>query len=157
MFRRLGALLPKDTLLDFKAELFFVFLQLSRQLGVSPPDRLDLEQPVDGLERDTAGFGDQEEGEEEREERECGEEEVDTVVHLRKHLLGEPRDEEVEQPVASCCRGLREGSEVGIEEFLNICQFILPSISIVRYIPSCKPKAFRSMSGCRQPAKWLAE
>lgn len=121
MFRRLGALLPKDTLLDFKAELFFVFLQLSLQLGVSPPDRLDLEQPVDGLERDTAGFGDQEEGEEEREERECGEEEVDTVVHLRKHLLGEPRDEEVEQPVASCCRGLREGSEVGIEEFLNIC------------------------------------
>lgn len=68
MSRRLCALLPKDTLLDFKAELFFVFLQLSLQLAVCPPDRLDLEQSVNGLKRDTAGFGDQEEGEEEGEE-----------------------------------------------------------------------------------------
>lgn len=78
-----------STILDLESELLFLCCQLGLQLLVRVPNWLDLEQALDLLQRDTAGLGDEEEGEEEGEEGQRGEEEVDTVSHGREHLLGE--------------------------------------------------------------------
>jgi hypothetical protein len=51
-------------------------------------------------------------------------------VHCCEHLLGESGDEEVEEPVAGCCGGLRQGSEVGIEEFLFNVNGLIFDISL---------------------------
>lgn len=88
-------LVVNSTILDFESELLFLCCQLGLQLLIRVPDRLDLEQALDLLQRDTAGLGDEEEGEEEGEEGEGGEEEVDTVSHGREHLFGESRHKEV--------------------------------------------------------------
>lgn len=104
--------------LDVKSKLFFFLLQLSLKCLVGPPDRLALEQTVHLLQRDTAGLGDEEEGEEEGEEGEGCEKEVNPIAHSLEHLLGEPRDKEVEQPVAGRCAGLGQGAEVRVKEFL---------------------------------------
>ena len=105
-------------ILDVVAELLLLFLQLHLERLVGAPHGLALEQPIDLLQRDTTGFGDEEEGEEEGQEGERGEEEVYAVVHGDEHLLGEAGDEEVEEPVAGGREGLSQGTEVGVEEFL---------------------------------------
>lgn len=111
-------LVVNSTILDLESELLFLCGQLGLQLLVRVPDGLDLEQALDLLQRNTAGLGDEEEGEEEGEEGQGGEEEVDTVSHGREHLFGESRHEEVEQPVAGSGAGLGQRTEVGVEEFL---------------------------------------
>lgn len=107
------------TFLDIMAELLFLLLELSLEDLVSFPDWLDHEQPLDLLEGNTAGFGDEEEGEYEGKERQGSEEHIHAVTHGSKHLLSESRHQEVEEPVA-CRRGsLSQRTEVGVEEFLE--------------------------------------
>lgn len=104
--------------LDIKAELLLFFLEQRLELLVCLPNGLLLEEAVDLLQRNTTGLRDEEEGEEEGKEGQGGEEEVYTIAHSLEHLLGEARDEEVEQPVTGSGTGLGQGTEVGIEEFL---------------------------------------
>lgn len=104
--------------LDVGAEPLLLRRQLLLERLVCLPDRLDLEQALHLLQWDTTGLGDEEEGVEEREEGQRREEEVHAVAHRGEHLLGEPRHEEVEQPVAGSGAGLGYGAEVGVEEFL---------------------------------------
>lgn len=98
----------KSTIFDIESELLVFCSQLGLQLLVRVPDRLDLEQALDLLQRDTTGLRDEEEGKEECEEGQGGEEEIDTVSHGREHLFGEARDEEVEEPVAGSRAGLSQ-------------------------------------------------
>lgn len=79
-----------------------LLLQLCLERLVGTPDGLDLEQALHLLQRHTAGLWDEEEGVEEGEEGKRRKEEVDAVAPGLEHLLGEARDEEVEQPVAAC-------------------------------------------------------
>ena len=79
----------------------------------------DLEESVNLLQRNSTCLGNEEEGEDEGEEGQSRKEHIDTVSHCSKHLLGESRYEEVEQPVAGGRAGLGKGSETGIEEFLD--------------------------------------
>jgi hypothetical protein len=120
LVRGILVLMVNSTILDLESELLFLLRQLGLQLLVRVPDRLDLEQALDFLQRNTTGLGDEEEGEEEGEEGQGGEEEVDTVSHGREHLFGESRDKEVEQPVAGSGAGLSQRTEVGVEEFLFV-------------------------------------
>jgi len=99
-------------------KLHVLLRKLPHQRLVSLPHRLDLEQPVNLLQRDSLGLGDEKKGEEEGEERQRSEEEVDAVAHRLEHLLREARDEEVEEPVARGRRAARQRAEVGVEEFL---------------------------------------
>ena len=104
--------------LNIEAELLFLFGKHGLELLVCAPHGLALEEAVHLLQGNTACLGDEEEGEEEGEEGEGGEEHVDSVAHGCEHLFCEAGDEEVEEPVAGCCAGLGERSEVGVEEFL---------------------------------------
>lgn len=104
-------------ILNIEAELLLLGAENLLKLLVGPPDRLALEQAVDLLQRDTGGLGNKEEGEEEGKEGERGEEHIHSVSHGGEHLLGEARDEEVEEPVACGGAGLGEGTEVGVKEF----------------------------------------
>lgn len=113
--------------LDVGAELRLLLDQLGLEDLVCAPHGLDLEQALCLLQWDTARLGNEEEGIEEGEEGERGEEEVDAVAHSGEHLLGEARDEEVEEPVAGGGEGLSEGAEVGVEEFL------VSAVSILSY------------------------
>lgn len=109
--------------LDVSAEPLLLPRQLLLERLVRLPDRLDLEQALHVLQRDTTSLGDEEEGIEECEEGQCREEEVHAVAHRGKHLFSEARHEKVEQPVAGRCAGLGYGAEVRIEEFLVMpCQ-----------------------------------
>lgn len=105
-------------LLDIEPELLFFGLQLSLELLVGPPDRLDREETINLLKRDTAGLRDEEKGEEEGEEGQGSEEEVYSVSHGFEHLFGEAGDEEVKEPVTGGCEGLGQRTEAGLEEFL---------------------------------------
>lgn len=98
------------------AELGLLLPELGNQLVVGSPHRLDLKQPVNLLKRHTARLGDEEEGEEEGAEGQRGKEEVDSVAHGLEHLLGEARDEKVEEPVAGRGGAAGQGAEVGVEE-----------------------------------------
>lgn len=114
----LGVVLLERSFLHLVTESFLFFSQLLLEFLVRPPDRLDLEELVDRLQWDTTGLGDEEEGEEPGKEGQRCEEEVHAVVHRGEHLLGEARDKEVEEPVAGRGAGLRQRTDVGIEEFL---------------------------------------
>lgn len=116
----LPAILVIASLLQVAAETLLVLLQLSLELLVRIPDGLDLEQAINLLQRNTTGFGDEEEGKEEGTEGQGSEEEVDTEVHTGKHLLGEPSDQEVEEPVTGGGSGLTQGTKIGVEEFLAL-------------------------------------
>ena len=105
-------------LLDIESELLFFGLQLSLELLVGLPNRLDHEETINLLKRDTAGLWDEEKGEEKGEEGQGSEEEVYSVSHGFEHLFGEAGDEEVEEPVAGGCEGLGQRTEAGLEEFL---------------------------------------
>lgn len=109
-------LLVNSLVLNLKAELLLLCAENLLELLIGTPDGLALEQAVDLLQRDTGGLGNKEEGEEEGEEGERGEEHVHSISHGGEHLLGEARDEEVEEPVACGGAGLGEGTEVGVEE-----------------------------------------
>ena len=111
-------LVVNRTILDIEPELLLLSCQLSFQLLIRVPDRLNLEETLNLLQRDTACFRDEEEGKEEGEAGQGGEEEVDAVAHCCEHLLGKSRYEEVEKPVAGGCTGLSQRAEVGVEEFL---------------------------------------
>lgn len=119
LIRRVLVLLVNSTILDIESELLFLCSQLSLELLVRVPDGLDLEEALDLLQRNTTGLGNEEEGKEEGEEGEGGKEEVDSVAHSREHLFGEPRYEEVEQPVTGSGAGLSQRAEVRVEEFLS--------------------------------------
>jgi len=114
---RASVLLVVSVFLDIIAELLLLFLELLFENLVCSPDGLALEQTVDLLQRDTASLGDEEEGEEERQERESGEEHVHAVTHSLEHLLSEARNKEVKEPVAGGSGSLSQGTEVGVEEF----------------------------------------
>lgn len=105
-----------SVVLNLKAEFLLLRAEDLLELRIGTPDRLALEQAVDLLQRDTGGLGDKEEGEEEGEEGEGCEEHVHSVSHSSEHLLGEARDEEVEEPVTCGGAGLGEGTEVGVKE-----------------------------------------
>lgn len=61
-------LLVNRVFLDIESELLFFSLQLLLELLVGIPDRLDHEETINLFKRNTAGLGDEEEGEEEGEE-----------------------------------------------------------------------------------------
>lgn len=113
-------LLVNDPALDICAEALLLPRKLLLERLVRLPDRLDLEQALHLLQRDTSGLWDEEEGVEEGEEGQRREEEVHAVAHGGEHLLGEARHEEVEEPVAGGRGGLGYGAEVGVEEFLGV-------------------------------------
>lgn len=94
-------LLVYSLALDIGPEPMLLVLQLCLERLVGTPDGLDLEQALHLLQWHTARLWNEEEGVKEGEEGERREEEVDAVAPSLEHLLGEARDEEVEQPVAA--------------------------------------------------------
>lgn len=79
--------------------------------------RLDLEQLIHALKRNTLGLRNEEENERYGQNHQAGEEKVHSVAHGKEHLRREPRDDEIPEPVVGGCRRLAEGTSLLAEHF----------------------------------------
>lgn len=78
--------LSETRLFNVMTETLLILAQSGNDLPVSTPDRLDLEQTVHALERNTLGLGDEEEDEEDGADHQRREEEVHAITHGGEHL-----------------------------------------------------------------------
>lgn len=94
-----------------------LFPQPLKNNGMRLRRRLNLKQLIHTLQRHALGFRNEEVNERDRQDHERGEEEIDAVAHLEKHLRGEARDDEVPEPVVCGGGGLAQGARVLGEHF----------------------------------------